>query len=88
MSYEREKTRGYYFCLGVMLSPIITILLIPLFSSGLSQLPYAVLMIVIVVVPLLGCGFDLRGRPLFQSHYHGEPFIDEVMNILEDEQVT
>jgi len=71
-----------------MLLPIITIISLPLFSLGLSQLPYALLMIAVVIVPLLGCGIDFRGRPLFQSPYHGEPFIDEVMNILEDGQVT
>jgi len=71
-----------------MLFPIIGILSLPLFSSGLSQLPYALLMIAIVVIPLLGCGIDFRGRPLFQSPYHGEPFIGEVMDILEDGHVT
>ena len=71
-----------------MLLPIITILILPLFTYGFTQLPYALLMIGVVIIPLLGCGLDLRGRPLFQSPYHGEPFIDEVMNVLEDEQVT
>ncbi len=88
MSYEIERPRGYYICLVVILLPIITILIIPLFTYGFAQLPYALLMIGVVVIPLLGCGLNLRGRPLFQFSYHGEPFIDEVMNILEDEQVT
>jgi len=71
-----------------MLLPIIGILALPLFSSGLAQLPYAILMIAVVVIPILGCGFDFRGRPLFQFSYHGEPFMDEVMNILDDEQIA
>jgi len=71
-----------------MLLPIIVILTLPLLTSGMSQLPYALLMIAVVVIPLLGCGLDFRGRPMFQFSYHGEPFVDEVMNIREDEQVT
>jgi phosphoglycerol transferase MdoB-like AlkP superfamily enzyme len=70
-----------------MLLPIIGILVLPLFSYGLSQLPYALLMIAVVVIPLLVCGFDFKGRPLFQFSYHGEPFVDEVMNIRDDEQI-
>jgi len=87
MSQEREKPAGYYLCIIIILIPIIGILSIPLFYSGLSQLPYALLMIAVVVLPLLGCGLDLRGRPLFQFSYHGEPFVDEVMNIQDDEQI-
>jgi hypothetical protein len=71
-----------------MLLPIVGILSLPLLSSGLSQLPYALLMIAVVVIPILGCGLDFRGRPLFQFSYHGEPFVDEVMNILDDEQIV
>lgn len=71
----------------IMLLPIIGILVLPLLSSGLAQLPYALLMIAVVVIPILGCGLDFRGKPLFQFSYHGEPFVDEVMNILEDEKV-
>jgi hypothetical protein len=71
-----------------MLLPIIAILVIPLFTSGLSQLPYALLMIAVVIIPLLSCGLEFRGRPLFQFSYHGEPFVDEVMNILDDEQIV
>ena len=88
MNQDREKPSGYYACLVIMLLPIIGILSLPLLSSGLAQLPYALLMIAVVVIPLLGCGLDFRGRPLFQFSYHGEPFVDEVMNILDDEQIV
>ena len=88
MNQERERPSGYYLCLVIMLLPIIVILILPLFTTGLSQLPYALLMIAIVVIPLLSCGLDFRGRPLFQFSYHGEPFVDEVMNILDDEQIV
>ena len=88
MSQDREKPSGYYECLVIMLLPIIGILSLPLLSSGLAQLPYALLMIAVVVIPLLGCGLDFRGRPMFQFSYHGEPFVDEVMNIREDEQIV
>jgi len=88
MNRERERPSGYYACLVLMLLPIVGILLLPLLSSGLDQLPYALLMIAFVIIPLLGCGFDFRGRPLFQFSYHGEPFVDEVMNIREDEQIA
>ena len=88
MSQDREKPSGYYACLVITLLPIIGILSLPLFTSGLSQLPYALLMIAVVVIPLLGCGLDFRGRPLFQFSYHGEPFVDEVMNILDDEEIV
>jgi len=85
MSQDRERPSGYYLCLIIMLLPIIGILALPLFIFGLSQLPYALLMIAVVIIPILGCGLDFRGRPLFQFSYHGEPFVDEVMNIQEDE---
>ncbi|TFH04251.1 MAG: hypothetical protein E4H14_15180 [Candidatus Thorarchaeota archaeon] len=88
MNLDREKPSGYYACLILILLPIVGILLLPLLSSGLAQLPYALLMIAFVVIPLLGCGLDFRGRPLFQSPYHGEPFVNEVMNIHEDEQIA
>jgi hypothetical protein len=88
MSEDRERPAGYYACLVVMLLPIIGILALPLFTSGLTQLPYALLMIAIVVIPILSCGLEFRGRPLFQFSYHGEPFVDEVMNILDDEQIV
>ncbi|TFG95229.1 hypothetical protein E4H12_13690 [Candidatus Thorarchaeota archaeon] len=87
MSLDRERPPGYYACLIIMLLPIIGILLLPLLSSGLTQLPYALLLIAFVVIPILGCGIDFRGRPLFQFSYHGTPFVDEVMNIQEDEQI-
>jgi hypothetical protein len=86
MNRETEKPSGYYACLILMLSPIVGILLIPVFTTGLSQLPYAILMILVVIIPLLSCGFDFRGRPLFQFSYHGEPFVEEVMNIQDDEK--
>ena len=86
MSQDREKPSGYYACLAIMLLPIVGILLLPLLTAGLSQLPYALLMIAVVIIPLLSCGFDFKGRPLFQFSYHGTPFVDEVMNIQEDEQ--
>ena len=88
MSQDRERPSGYYACIVTMLLPIIGILVLPLFISGLEQLPYALLMIAVVVIPLLSCGLDFRGRPLFQFSYHGEPFVDEVMNIQDDEQIT
>jgi hypothetical protein len=88
MDRETERPSGYYACLTVMLFPIVGILLIPIFTTGLAQLPYALLMIFVVVIPLLGCGFDFRGRPLFQFSYHGEPFVEEVMSIQDDEKVT
>ena len=87
MSQDRERPQGYYACLGIMLAPIIAILVIPLFTSGLTQLPYALLMLAIVIIPILSCGLEFRGRPLFQFSYHGEPFIDEVMNISDDEKL-
>ncbi|MGY5873728.1 MAG: hypothetical protein RTV72_15885 [Candidatus Thorarchaeota archaeon] len=88
MGQDRERPSGYYLCLVIMLLPIIGILVLPLFSSGLSQLTYALLMIAVVVITILSCGLDFKGKPLFQFSYHGEPFIDEVMNITEDEQIT
>ena len=80
MNPDRERPSGYYACLILMLLPIVGILLL--------QLPYALLMIAFVVIPLLGCGLDFKGSPLFQSPYHGEPFIDEVMNIHENERIA
>jgi len=43
-------------------------------------------MIAVVVLPLFSCGLGMRGRPLFQFHYHGTPFDEEVMNISDDEK--
>jgi hypothetical protein len=28
-----------------------------------------------------------KGRPLFQFHYHGTPFEDEIMDLTEDERI-
>lgn len=87
--WERsEHPRGYYACLVVMLLPILTILMLPVVTMGLNELPYALLMSGLVILPLLSCGRQLRGRPLFQSSYHGTPFIEEVMDISEDERVS
>jgi hypothetical protein len=71
-----------------MLLPILTILMLPVVTMGLNELPYALLMSALVILPLLSCGRQLRGRPLFQSSYHGTPFIEEVMDISEDERVS
>jgi hypothetical protein len=70
-----------------MLMPILIILMLPVVIMGLDQLPSALLMSAFVVLPLLSCGRQMRGRPLFQSSYHGTPFVEEVMNISEDERV-
>lgn len=83
-----EHPRGYYACLVVMLLPILTILMLPVVIMGLDQLPYALLMGAFVILPLLSCGLQLKGRPLFQSSYHGTPFIEEVMDISEDEKAS
>jgi hypothetical protein len=84
---HNEHPRGYYACLGTMLMPILIILMLPVVIMGLDQLPSALLMSAFVVLPLLSCGRQMRGRPLFQSSYHGTPFVEEVMNISEDERV-
>ena len=81
MNQDREKPSGYYLCLVIMLLPIVGILSLPLLSSGLAQLPYALLMIAVVVIPILGCGLDFRGRPLFQFSYHGEPLPETCTNL-------
>lgn len=81
-----EKSLAYYLCLFLMLLPIIIILLLPLSTAGLSQLPWALLICFIVFFPLVSCGSQFKGRPLFQFHYHGTPFDDEVMNISDDEK--
>ncbi len=83
-----EKPRGYYLVLFIMLLPILIILLLPLPSIGISGLPYAILMVAFVILPLLSCGTGFKGRGLFQFHYHGEPFEDEVMDIREDERIV
>lgn len=86
-SWERpERPQGYYACLALALLPIVIILLLPVFTMGFNQLPYALLMCAFVVLPLLSCGLHLRGRPLFQFHYHGTPFDEEVMDLFEDER--
>ncbi len=83
-----EHPRGYYACLLMMLLPILTILMLPVVTMGIDQLPYALLMSTFVILPLLSCGRQLKGRPLFQSSYHGTPFIEEVMDISEDARVS
>jgi hypothetical protein len=83
-----ERPRGYFVCLGMMLVPIIAILMIPVVTLGLDQLPYALMMSVFVLFPMLSCGTSLRGRPLFQGTYHGTPFNEEVMDISEDERIN
>lgn len=83
---HQERPPGYYACLVVMLLPILIILMLPVIIMGLDQLPYALLMSAFVILPLLSCGLPLRGRPLFQFHYHGTPFDEEVMDLSEDEK--
>jgi hypothetical protein len=83
-----ERPRGYFVCLVLMLFPIIAILMIPVVTLGINQLPYALVMSLFVLVPILGCGLPLRGRPLFQSTYHGTPFGEEVMDISDDERIV
>jgi hypothetical protein len=84
---HNEHPRGYYACLVTMLSPIVFILMLPVAIFGLDQIPYAIIMSAFVILPLLSCGRQVRGRPLFQSSYHGTPFEEEVMNPSEDEKV-
>ncbi|MFX1417060.1 MAG: hypothetical protein ACFFC0_09615 [Promethearchaeota archaeon] len=81
---ESDRHPGYLACVILALLPIVGLLLWPVTFSGLSSLPWAILMIAVVVLPLLGCGLGMRGRPLFQFHYHGEPFKEEVMDISDD----
>ena len=83
-----EHTKAYYLCIFVMMLPIITIILLPLLSTGLGQLPWALLMCAFVLLPLVSCGTRFKGRPLFQSAYHGTPFQEEVMDLTEDERVV
>jgi hypothetical protein len=84
---HREHRRAYYVCLAATLMPILIVVMLPVATLGLDQLPYALFMSVFVVLPFLSCGRQLRGRPLFQFHYHGTPFVKEVMDISEDERV-
>lgn len=84
---DSERPRGYYICLAFSIVPILSLFFLPLFSSGFDQLPWALLMSAFVILPLLSCGFEFRGRPLFQFSYHGTPFVEEVMNPVEDEQI-
>ncbi len=81
-----EHTKAYYLCLFVMTLPIVTILFLPLLSTGIGQLPLALLMCFFVLFPMVSCGLQFKGRPLFQFHYHGEPFVEEVMNVKDDEK--
>ena len=83
---DAERHPGYLVCVVLPLLPIVGILLWPVTFSGFSSLPWAILMIAVVVLPLFSCGFGMRGRPLFQFHYHGTPFDEEVMNISDDEK--
>jgi hypothetical protein len=85
---DTERPTRYFVSLALILVPIIVILIIPAITMGLNQLPYALVMCISVLIPILGCGLPLRGRPLFQSHYHGTPFIKEVMDISEDERIA
>jgi hypothetical protein len=82
-----EHPRGYHACLFLTLLPILIILMLPVVTMGLEQLPYALLMSAFVILPLLSCGLQIKGRPLFQFHYHGTPFTEEVMDISEDERI-
>ncbi|MFQ5834274.1 MAG: hypothetical protein ACE5H4_16340 [Candidatus Thorarchaeota archaeon] len=84
---EDERHRGYLLCILLILSPIVGILVWPVTFSGLSSLPWAILLVAIVVLPLFSCGIGFKGRPLFQFHYHGTPFKDEVMDLSEDEEL-
>ena len=83
-----ERPRGYYLALVIVLLPILIILFLPLLSIGISGLPWALLMVAFVVLPLVSCGRGFKGRGIFQSHYHGEPFEAEVMDIREDEKIV
>ena len=81
-----HRSTGYYVCLTVMTLPILLILFIPAVAGG-TQIDFvgAAFLSAFVLVPLFSCGVRFRGRPLFQFHYHGEPFEDEVMSLRDDE---
>lgn len=83
---DSDKPRGYYACLVISLLPILVILWLPLLELGFSGLPGAILMSGIVILPLLSCGIGFKGRPLFQFHYHGTPFEEEIMKPIEDDR--
>ncbi|NHI83829.1 MAG: hypothetical protein EAX81_05980 [Candidatus Thorarchaeota archaeon] len=80
-----EHPAGYYVCVLASLLPICFLILYPLTYTGLEALPWALLMLAVVILPILSCGLDFRGRPLFQFHYHGIPFKDEIMDLADDE---
>ncbi|MFX0107659.1 MAG: hypothetical protein ACFE7R_05210 [Candidatus Hodarchaeota archaeon] len=84
-STESERPRGYLACIILILTPIVFIILWPVTYLGISSLPWALLLLFVVVVPLFSCGTRFRGRPLFQFHYHGEPFEEEIMSLVDDE---
>jgi hypothetical protein len=72
-----------------MTLPVVLIIFLPAILSGsLSDFFWASALSIFVLVPLFGCGMRFRGRPLFQFHYHGEPFEDEVMSLKDDELQT
>lgn len=81
-----ERPAGYYVCLAVMTLPVILIIFLPVFLGGnFFDFLGASLLTAFVLIPLFSCGLRFKGRPLFQFHYHGEPFEDEVMSLKDDE---
>ena len=59
---------------------IVFLLLYPFTPMQISTWPFAALFALMIVGAIFSCGITFRGRPQFQSHYHGEhtAVLDEI----------
>lgn len=70
---------------------ILTIMMLyPFTPMQMSVWPLTVFLVLLLVVPLFGCGKVCMGRPQFQWHYHGERTVvmDEVAAEMLEQDVT
>ncbi len=72
--------RGFLPCMLLTYLILMLLLLFPFTPTQISIWPMTALIALLIVGTFFGCGKTFRGRPQFQSPYHGEHTIvmDEI----------
>ncbi|MHA2117881.1 MAG: hypothetical protein ACW98J_03085 [Candidatus Thorarchaeota archaeon] len=79
---EPKQERGLWPCMLLAFLIVVLLLLYPFTPIQTSTWPIAALFALMIVGTFFSCGTTCRGKPQFQSHYHGEHTVvmDEIID--------
>ena len=83
---DRSQDIGFLLCMLLTFLVSILLMLYPFTPMQTSTWQIAALISLMLVGTFFGCGSIFRGRPQFQSHYHGVRTVvmDEMVNEKEE----